>query len=595
MYEGNATLGQEAAYSLYEHRRETVAVYRVLAKAVDFDTFVRASLYMRNRLNPQLFVLAFYLAVIHRHDTRNLRLPPVYELQPHLFYRTDLLQRANRLQLRAAENDDSNNNNNVLEYDQARYRRSDDDKLNYLTEDVGWNEYYFYFRCQHPWLLTADDIGSYRYERRGEEYLYRHRHLLARYNLERLANGLGPTESFDYDLEFGPGYQADMSYPNGLPFPARPANIKFSRYQRDDIANTVRYEERLIDAIDSGYANSRLYGRIDLNGAGGLNILGNMIEGNDDSVDRHYYGNVDASMRRVLGFNHNSYEERESHEHPSALEHLPTSLRDPAFYRLYGRIIRLYHRYKENRGPYKPRDLHFPDLEIASVEVGELRTYFDDFETTISHGLVVAAAAPSNNVSEEEGRIKVRQRRLNHEPFGVNVTIRAKKYSRVVVKTFLGPMHDEHGVEMDLATAAKHYYVEIDHYVGTVYKGQNRFYRGDFNNVVADSDSTESYYRKLELADDYLYNLSHEARISGFPARLLLPRGRASLGGRPMRLFVHVAPLLDDEPLYRDSRVFGAGLYDARPAGYPLDRPVLQEDFRAPNMRFVDVLVHHRE
>lgn len=74
----------------------------------------------------------------------------------------------------------------------------------------------------------------------------------------------------------------------------------------------------------------------------GLNILGNMLEGNADSLNEQYYGNIDMLMRNILGFNIAPMTPEKLQ--PSALENYVTSMRDPAFWRMYKRI--LHHVYK---------------------------------------------------------------------------------------------------------------------------------------------------------------------------------------------------------------------------------------------------------
>ena len=74
-----------------------------------------------------------------------------------------------------------------------------------------------------------------------------------------------------------------------------------------------------------------------------MNILGNIIEGNADSYNRKFYGSIDSLGRKILGYN---LEPSGKYRIiPSALEIFLTSMRDPAFYRLYKRIIDLYYRY----------------------------------------------------------------------------------------------------------------------------------------------------------------------------------------------------------------------------------------------------------
>lgn len=97
------------------------------------------------------------------------------------------------------------------------------------------------------------------------------------------------------------------------------------------------------DAIDSGFVvdedgnKRKIY-----DDQQGLNILGNLIEGNQHSCNPDYYGSIDRLGRKILGFSTdplNPYQIA-----PSALEMFSTSLRDPAFYRLYKRICNYYYR-----------------------------------------------------------------------------------------------------------------------------------------------------------------------------------------------------------------------------------------------------------
>ena len=75
----------------------------------------------------------------------------------------------------------------------------------------------------------------------------------------------------------------------------------------------------------------------------GLNLLGNIIEGNADSVNKYYYGNIDMLTRNILGFNLNPMTSEKLH--PSILEHDAASMRDPAFWRMYKRILHYYQQY----------------------------------------------------------------------------------------------------------------------------------------------------------------------------------------------------------------------------------------------------------
>lgn len=101
-------------------------------------------------------------------------------------------------------------------------------------------------------------------------------------------------------------------------------------------------ESRVSGAIDSGFILSTDGKTLDINTPEGLNMLGNIIEGNADSNNSNFYGSIDTFGRKILGFNPeatNSYQIV-----PSALEIYSSCMRDPAFYRLYKRIVDYFYR-----------------------------------------------------------------------------------------------------------------------------------------------------------------------------------------------------------------------------------------------------------
>lgn len=103
-------------------------------------------------------------------------------------------------------------------------------KLNYFTEDIGLNAYYYYFRKEYPFWMKGEEFGLQKY--RGEEYLYGHKQLLARYFLERLSNDIGhKVEDFSWYEQFYTGYYPTMTFHNGLPFPQRGYFSKFPYFK----------------------------------------------------------------------------------------------------------------------------------------------------------------------------------------------------------------------------------------------------------------------------------------------------------------------------------------------------------------------------
>lgn len=102
-------------------------------------------------------------------------------------------------------------------------------------------------------------------------------------------------------------------------------------------------ESRVSASIDSGFVMDATGKMINIYTPEGLNILGNIIEGNMDSCNPDFYGSIDFFARKIFGFN---LEPSTSYQIiPSALELYSTSMRDPAFYRFYKRILFYYYRY----------------------------------------------------------------------------------------------------------------------------------------------------------------------------------------------------------------------------------------------------------
>lgn len=101
-----------------------------------------------------------------------------------------------------------------------------------------------------------------------------------------------------------------------------------------------KLETRILEAIDSGFFYDEMGKQISLYAPEGLNYLGNLIEGNCDSYNVKYYGAYDVLARDILGMNFDC--KCKDYYVPSSLQLFSTSMRDPAFYRLYDRILNFF-------------------------------------------------------------------------------------------------------------------------------------------------------------------------------------------------------------------------------------------------------------
>ena len=196
-----------------------------------------------------------------------------------------------------------------------------------------------------------------------------------------------------------------------------------------------------------------------------MTILGNLVQSNPDSPNRLYYGHVHEHARHLLG---SSYQIINKKPIPSVLEHLETSLRDPAFYQFFKKIVSFYHKYKSQLPPYTEKHLLFEGVEVKKVEFDPLVTYFDYFYADVTNAVYVTV----REYQEDKIRIKVRQKRLNHDPFGYKVFVNSDKNQTAVVKMYIGPKFDEYGRFINISENRLNFVI-FDHFKYQLRSGQN--------------------------------------------------------------------------------------------------------------------------
>ncbi|XP_068986396.1 hexamerin-like [Bombus flavifrons] len=585
----NGMLPRGEVFSLYYPYllKEMVALFRLFYYANDFETFYKTALWARNNINEGEYIIAFYNAVIRRQDTKFIQLPPPYELCPYLFFNSEVLQKSHHTSLFDLRETSGEYKTYIFRANYSGWYMNREyyleNKLNYFMEDIGLNAYYFFFRQSFPFWMSSSEFGFQDY--RGAEYLYGHQQLMNRYYLERLTNELPNLEDFDWEKPFYAGYYPTMTYQNGLPFPQRPEWSNFPSYKYKYITDIKDKESRIMSAIDTGYVFGNGTTKYYIYNEDGLNILGNIIEGNEDSFNQQFYGSIDALGRKILGYN---LEPSSKYKIlPSALEIFSTSLRDPAFYRLYKRIVDLYYRYKMHQTPYNKDELIYPNLKIESFSIDKLITYFEQFDTTISNGLFMDAQK-----DDKLPLIKIRQPRLNHKPFNFHITINSDKAMKAAIRIFLGPKYSSHHRLYELPENLKYFY-EIDNWILDLNAGLNKITRNSQECffTINDQEPSEVFYSKLEasLYGDKTFN--YYERIFGFPERLLLPKGKKE--GMPFQLFLYVSPVSTEYQF--TSRIWGDYKFDKRPFGFPLDKPLDNFNYDGPNMLFKDILIYHKE
>ncbi|CAK1586873.1 unnamed protein product [Parnassius mnemosyne] len=599
--------------------KEVVSMFHLLYYAKDFTTFIKTACWMRLYLNEGMFVYALTVAVRHREDCKGIILPPPYEIYPYYFVRADVIQKAYMLKMKKGLLDPKlcdfygikKTEKGVYIIDENIYDRrvylNDEDRLRYFTEDIDLNTYYYYFHVDYPFWMKDDMFDKLKVSRRWELNLYIYQQILARYYLERLSNGLGDITTLTWNKPIRKGYWPWMLYQNGVQFPMRPNNYVLVGDNDINIVRLVENYEMIIkEAIIKGYIEVNGI-RLELMKPEDVEMLGKIVYGKIDKndVDKFRfdaYRYLLIIMKSVIGLN--TVINDKYFVTPTVLDMYQTALRDPIFYQLQKRLCNLLILFKARLPSYTREELYFPGVKIDNVVVDKLVTYFDDYLMDMTNAVTLNDEELKKTTSDM--LFFVRKRRLNHQPFKVTLDILSDKTVDCVVRLFLGPKEDQFGRLIDLNLNRVNF-VELDSFLYKLNTGKNTIVRNsiDMHNLVRDRVMTRDLWKKLESVTDMRDLLMKDLRNyhTGFPTRLLLPKGR--VGGMNFLLYVIVTPLklvdnidisiLDTnrKDLVVDFR--STVLLDKMPLGYPFDREIDITKFFTPNMKFVDVMIFHKK
>nr|CAM84196.1 hexamerin 1 [Perla marginata] len=589
-----------------EYLEQAIHLFDVFYFAKDWDTFYKTACWARDRVNEGQFIYALSVAALQREDCKDFVLPPVYEVYPHLFLQNEVIQKAYEVRMQGEHYTavDTVYKEGETYYIPANYSgwyytQYPEQFISYFTEDVGVNAFHAYWHMDYPFWANSK-YYNVKFDRRGELFYYTQHQLMARYYLERLSNGLKEIKPFSYfeTQSHIPGYEPSLRYPNGKEFPMRPEGVSIlNNYHVEEV---FALERRIHDAIDLGFVFGKDGQKISLKEKEGISILGDMIEGTEDSTNKQFYGSLYNMLRTVYG--HYADPMYQYEVAPSVLEHFTTALRDPAYYTLYKRIDTLFKEYKKLMPEYTYDELTYPGVKVESVEIEKLVTYFDNFDIDLDNAVDVGVIEDGQKVN-----IQARQMRLNHKPYTYKVKVVSDKAATSMVRVFLGPKYDFYGNEYTL-DKMREYMVELDRFTFKMTSGENVIERNSYDSsvTVADKTAYRQLFKKVDkaIAGEEQFFVDETERHCGWPQRLLLPKGKK--GGMTFRFFVMVTPF--DETSVTDMKhldftsmpycgVGKHGVYpDSYSMGYPFDRTIEHYDFfyNAPNMHFDDVIIFHK-
>ncbi|KMY99528.1 fat-body protein 1 [Drosophila simulans] len=272
-------------------------------------------------------------------------------------------------------------------------------------------------------------------------------------------------------------------------------------------------------------------------------------------------------------------------------------LSDPVVQHTLRRIVRIVDEQREQiLGGYRQEQLQMRGVSINDVRVDKLRTRIEEHELDLSN-LV------EQQVQGIQQEIVGRQRRLNNKAFTIDMDITSDQDQDAIIRVFLGPAENQQGRQGASLDERRRDFVLLDAIQVQLENGRNRIQRRSIDIPWTTSDVTPlvEIYRQVMLQlkgqqEQQVVGIQQLVGENGrFPQHLLLPRGRPE--GLPMQLLVVVSPLVElqvqDIVPAITIGIGSASLRDARPLGYPLDRPIHneQELLQLTNVLLQDVVI----
>merc|ERR1711942_366081 len=238
---------------------------------------------MGEKMNEGEFVYAIYTVIAHTRHGKGIVLPPLYEVTPHMFTNSEIIQKAYSAQMTQTPG------NFHMHF--TGTKKNPEQHVAYFGEDIGMNVHHVTWHIDYPFWW--DDAYGYHLDRKGELFFWAHHQLTARFDSERLSNRMNMVDELYWDRPIYEGFAPHTAYKYGGEFPARPDNIQFEDVDGvAKIRDLMIWEDRIRDAIAHGYVTAEDGHSIDILNDKGIDILGDIIESSTYSVNSYYYGSL---------------------------------------------------------------------------------------------------------------------------------------------------------------------------------------------------------------------------------------------------------------------------------------------------------------
>ncbi|MFY0310876.1 S8 family serine peptidase [Leisingera sp. D0M16] len=453
-------------------------------------------------------------------------------------------------------------------------------------------------------------------DRHGELFIYMHQQMLARYDAERLAVGLGPVEAQELDTgKIDVGYHPPDEVAMATGFSGRPANTTMGENGRTTLKSWVLGLE---DAIENGVPDAVTGALTPLT----IETLGRAIEATDPrqtaSVDLAQLGNLHNTGHGVIS--------DLSGPNGGVMSSTETAIRDPAFWRWHKLVDDLAAGFQAGQAPFTYEDRPPVSFANGATDLGVIRMPDDhdgldrdaleaalatlDVEANLGDGTLdlglglqlgrtlqtqfktreMEIPAPQEGLAVPGGMKTIHY--MTHEPFGyvMRVTNSADEDVTCTFRVFLCPTGRRHDPRC---------WIEMDKFVRRLTPGVNVLFQADAASSVINKPAEDP----ADPIPPSPPGVTPGAICDcGWPYTLLVPRGAAGDGAAYTLAVVVTDTMVDlveqDTSCGSMSFCGATDRYpDAREMGYPFSRPfsapLLEVISNEPQMVWADFRIVH--
>ncbi|KAL1109966.1 hypothetical protein AAG570_014075 [Ranatra chinensis] len=373
-----------------------------------------------------------------------------------------------------------------------------EDGAAYFREDAQMSSMFYNWHLNFASLMEPSKVNN-SWEGRGEMYYDFHNQLAVAYNL-RTAKG---DWLLDWDKPIKLGYRADLVNSSGQKLSSRSSDHPPTDNGYFQEVMDIRQKFQAVRKTNSIYINESDSARLPEGSDKVTSLLADLLYNTTDSLNPAYYKSYyDAALEYVASLGSNPGQDA-----GGAVRYPLTALRDPAFYAIAMEVNDIIRHYRKLNTSYAKEDMVLDDVEINSLDVNNLETYFEAFDIGVTRAI---------ENSFEWLKYTVRSLRLNHKPFEtvLNITNKGDSPKDVMINIAMAR-------SSPLPTAPVDNYQPFDRFTVQLNQGVNLIRR----------KSSES---KIFVQEPNFVG------ICGIPERLALPRG--SEAGVPLTFMAAVTP-----------------------------------------------------